>query len=77
MTEKADAQLLASPEGLAYVLLATPTELVFASVVGLMLVSIEVAVLLEFDVADAELLVVSLNVELLIVAFTGDAACWE
>lgn len=75
LSRNAVAPLLAAPEELASVLLATSAGVLLASMVGMMLVSIEVAALLEFDVADAELVVASL--ELLIVAFAGAVARCE
>ena len=74
---KTVAPLLAASEELASVLLATSAGVLLASRVGIMLVSIEVAVLLGFDVADAELLVASLDVELLLVVFAAATARCE
>lgn len=77
MAGKTVAPLLAAPEELASVLLATSAGVLLASSVGTMLVSIDVAALLDIDVADAKLLVVLLNMELLLVAFPGDVARCE
>ena len=74
---KTAAPLLGAPEELASMLLATSAGVLLASVVGMMLVSIEVARPLEFGVAVAELLVVSLDSELLVVAFAGAVARCE
>ena len=73
----AAAPLLAAAEELAKVLLATSARVLLASRVGMRLVSMDVAVLLENDVVDVELLVVSLISELLAVAFAAARARCE
>jgi hypothetical protein len=77
MAGKTAAPLLAASEELAFVLLTTSVGVLLASAVGLMLVSIDVAVPLASDAVSSELLVVLLDMELLIVALARAAARCE
>ena len=77
MAGRTAAALLAASEELAFVLLTTSVGVLLASAVGLMLVSIDVAVPLVSDVVKSELLVVLLDMELLIVALARAAARCE
>lgn len=77
MAGKTATPLLTASEELAFVLLATSAGVLVASVVGMMLVCIEVAVLLVPDAVSSELLVVLLDMELLIVALARAVARCE